>query len=52
MIGWCEFCGDERPCECDAQLRDDGDDMAEEDEFGVCTESAGQAESGTEEATG
>lgn len=28
--GWCEFCGDERPCECDDQLADEVGELEEE----------------------
>lgn len=28
---WCEFCGDERPCECDEQLSHEWHDAADED---------------------
>lgn len=28
---WCEFCNDERPCDCDSQLQDEDDPAEDED---------------------
>lgn len=30
MIGWCDMCGDERPCECDEQLTYECDECDDE----------------------